>query len=153
MTQIQPPSPSDEEEPSEVEHDTPPTTPGIPQDQIGFSGHVFFWDRATSAANRNDPPPHLPEASKQALDQRPLPQGWEKSRTKRGRQYYIDHNTRTTTFEDPRTLDHYVVPDGRTKRNHPLPPRWEMRYARSGRLYFIDHNTRTTTWHDPRDGR
>ncbi|XP_058838372.1 transcriptional coactivator yorkie isoform X2 [Topomyia yanbarensis] len=31
-----------------------------------------------------------------------LPPGWEQARTQDGRIYYINHNTRTTTWEDPR---------------------------------------------------
>lgn len=151
MTQLQPPSLGDEEEPSGAERGPCATTSGLPQDQIGFTVHIFFWDRTTSVRDSSDPSP-LSQPSEQPLNERQLPQGWEKSRTKTGREYYIDHNTRSTTFQDPRTLDHYVVPDARAKRNDPLPSRWEMRYSRSGRLYFIDHNTRNTTWDDPRDG-
>uniref|UniRef100_A0A3F2Z1W5 WW domain-containing protein n=1 Tax=Anopheles quadriannulatus TaxID=34691 RepID=A0A3F2Z1W5_ANOQN len=31
-----------------------------------------------------------------------LPPGWEQAKTQDGRIYYINHNTRTTTWEDPR---------------------------------------------------
>ncbi|KAI9207551.1 uncharacterized protein BJ171DRAFT_638245 [Polychytrium aggregatum] len=34
----------------------------------------------------------------------PLPDGWQEACTKDGRPYFIDHNTRTTTWSDPRTL-------------------------------------------------
>ena len=37
-------------------------------------------------------------------DEDPLPEGWEARRTNNGRAFYIDHNTRTTTWEDPRRL-------------------------------------------------
>lgn len=32
----------------------------------------------------------------------PLPTGWEMRYTDDGVRYFVDHNTRTTTFEDPR---------------------------------------------------
>lgn len=151
MTQIQPPSDDDDGESSTEPSGTSAATSPLRQEHTGFSGHMFFWDRTTSAGDSSDSPPS-PQPSQQPAGESSLPSGWEKSRTKTGREYYIDHNTHTTTFEDPRTLDHYVIPDARTRRDDPLPPRWEMRYSRSGRLYFIDHNTRTTTWNDPRDG-
>lgn len=34
-----------------------------------------------------------------------LPSGWEISQTKSGRMYFIDHHTRTTTWEDPRSTN------------------------------------------------
>jgi hypothetical protein len=35
-------------------------------------------------------------------DESPLPPGWEKRLTEDGVTYFVDHNTRTTTFQDPR---------------------------------------------------
>ena len=32
----------------------------------------------------------------------PLPSGWEMRLTRQGRVYFVDHNTRTTTWNDPR---------------------------------------------------
>lgn len=31
-----------------------------------------------------------------------LPPGWEMKYTNEGVRYFVDHNTRTTTFKDPR---------------------------------------------------
>lgn len=47
--------------------------------------------------------------------------------------YYVDHNTRSTSWERPQ----------------PLPPGWEVRRDARGRVYYVDHNTRTTTWQRP----
>ncbi|XP_041340043.1 NEDD4-like E3 ubiquitin-protein ligase WWP2 isoform X3 [Pyrgilauda ruficollis] len=74
----------------------------------------------------------------------PLPPGWEK-RQDNGRVYYVNHNTRTTQWEDPRT-------QGRMIQEPPLPPGWEMKYTNESVRYFVDHNTRTTTFKDPRPG-
>ncbi|XP_022240934.1 NEDD4-like E3 ubiquitin-protein ligase WWP1 isoform X2 [Limulus polyphemus] len=63
----------------------------------------------------------------------PLPQGWEVRHTPQGRKYYVDHNTRSTTWERPQ----------------PLPSGWEIRRDNRGRVYYVDHNTRTTTWQRP----
>lgn len=72
-----------------------------------------------------------------------LPPGWEK-RQDNGRVYFVNHNTRTTQWEDPRTQGMIQEP--------PLPPGWEMKYTNEGVRYFVDHNTRTTTFKDPRPG-
>lgn len=36
------------------------------------------------------------------MDEPPLPDGWEIRLTEDGVRYFVDHNTRTTTFQDPR---------------------------------------------------
>ncbi|XP_062856312.1 NEDD4-like E3 ubiquitin-protein ligase WWP2 isoform X2 [Trichomycterus rosablanca] len=72
-----------------------------------------------------------------------VPQGWEK-RQDNGRVYFVNHNTRTTQWEDPRTQGMIQEP--------PLPPGWEMKYTAEGVRYFVDHNSRTTTFKDPRPG-
>ncbi|XP_076358019.1 NEDD4-like E3 ubiquitin-protein ligase WWP2 isoform X1 [Tachypleus tridentatus] len=63
----------------------------------------------------------------------PLPPGWEVRHTPEGLKYYVDHNTRSTTWERPQ----------------PLPSGWEIRRDNRGRVYYVDHNTRTTTWQRP----
>ncbi|XP_053127162.1 NEDD4-like E3 ubiquitin-protein ligase WWP2 isoform X2 [Hemicordylus capensis] len=73
----------------------------------------------------------------------PLPPGWEK-RQDNGRVYYVNHNTRTTQWEDPRTQGMIQEPA--------LPPGWEMKYTSERVRYFVDHQTRTTTFKDPRPG-
>ncbi|PRP81875.1 NEDD4-like E3 ubiquitin-protein ligase WWP1-like [Planoprotostelium fungivorum] len=37
------------------------------------------------------------------MNSRPLPAGWEKRLDNKGRVYFVDHNTKTTTWDDPRT--------------------------------------------------
>lgn len=36
------------------------------------------------------------------LQEDPLPEGWEMRFTDHGVRYFVDHNSRTTTFQDPR---------------------------------------------------
>ncbi|KAH9842411.1 ubiquitin-protein ligase [Rhodofomes roseus] len=90
----------------------------------------------------------------------PLPAGWEERYTPEGRPYYVDHNTRTTTWVDPRrqTIIRVMGPTGQNtalqpqtiSQLGPLPSGWEMRLTSTARVYFVDHNTKTTTWDDPR---
>ncbi|KAF2223411.1 putative ubiquitin-protein ligase [Elsinoe ampelina] len=89
-----------------------------------------------------------------------LPAGWEQRHTPEGRAYFVDHNTRTTTWVDPRRQQ-YIRMYGNNANNSviqqqpvsqlgPLPSGWEMRLTNTARVYFVDHNTKTTTWDDPR---
>ncbi|CED82804.1 ubiquitin-protein ligase [Phaffia rhodozyma] len=89
----------------------------------------------------------------------PIPAGWEQRFTPEGRPYFVDHNTRTTTWVDPRRQTQVrVVDQTGTNRTQPttvsqlgpLPSGWEMRLTSTARVYFVDHNTKTTTWDDPR---
>jgi E3 ubiquitin-protein ligase NEDD4 len=88
-----------------------------------------------------------------------LPGGWEQRHTPEGRAYFVDHNTRTTTWVDPRRQQYirmYGANAGNTIQQQPvsqlgpLPSGWEMRLTNTARVYFVDHNTKTTTWDDPR---
>ena len=85
-----------------------------------------------------------------------LPVGWEERRTADGRPYFVDHHTRTTTWNDPRrtTVTAAAAATTTAIANRaalgPLPSGWEMRMTSTRRIYFVDHNTRTTTWDDPR---
>ena len=76
-------------------------------------------------------------AATPAPAEEPLPPGWEMRYDQYGRRYYVDHNTRSTTWERPQ----------------PLPTGWEMRRDPRGRVYYVDHNTRQTTWQRPNTDR
>ncbi|KAG6039839.1 NEDD4 E3 ubiquitin-protein ligase [Claviceps citrina] len=90
-----------------------------------------------------------------------LPPGWEQRWTPEGRPYFVDHNTRTTTWVDPRRQQYIRMYGGQNSTSGqiqqqpvsqlgPLPSGWEMRLTNTARVYFVDHNTKTTTWDDPR---
>ncbi|KAF2759773.1 putative E3 ubiquitin-protein ligase hula [Pseudovirgaria hyperparasitica] len=89
-----------------------------------------------------------------------LPSGWEQRHTPEGRAYFVDHNTRTTTWVDPRRQQYIRMYGNNAAGNTiqqqpvsqlgPLPSGWEMRLTHTARVYFVDHNTKTTTWDDPR---
>lgn len=87
-----------------------------------------------------------------------LPSGWEQRFTPEGRAYFVDHNTRTTTWVDPRRQQYIrtygpastTIQQQPVSQLGPLPSGWEMRLTNTARVYFVDHNTKTTTWDDPR---
>jgi uncharacterized protein YbdZ (MbtH family) len=76
-----------------------------------------------------------------------LPPGWDMKEGREGRFYFIDHNTKTTTWDDPRedaTKEYLETLSG------PLPAGWEKTETPDGRVYFQDHNNKVSTWVDPR---
>lgn len=89
-----------------------------------------------------------------------LPPGWAMQRAPNGRIFYIDHNTRKTTWRDPRLLHHpsggpsmspEIARSAALSRDlGPLPDGWEERVHQDGRVFYIDHNTKSTQWEDPR---
>lgn len=65
-----------------------------------------------------------------------------------GRIFFIDHNTKTTTWVDPRTGKPSPTTTSTTVRSTrprhddlgPLPDGWEERLHTDGRIFFIDHS-------------
>lgn len=121
---------------------------------------------ATTPSNRSETttpaatgPTQISAGSTTTAGSGSLPNGWEERYTPEGRPYYVDHNTRTTTWVDPRrqTIIRVMGPNGQgsvqpqtISQLGPLPSGWEMRLTSTARVYFVDHNTKTTTWDDPR---
>ncbi|XP_064496945.1 E3 ubiquitin-protein ligase NEDD4-like isoform X2 [Pseudopipra pipra] len=85
-----------------------------------------------------------------------LPPGWEMRIAPNGRPFFIDHNTKTTTWEDPR-LKFPVHLRSKASLNPndlgPLPPGWEERIHLDGRTFYIDHRSQVLVCGDiePRD--
>jgi protein yorkie len=104
------------------------------------------------------PPILSPSGSANNLTDDPLPPGWEKATTLEGRIYFINHITRSTTWEDPRKAQHAQImaavatPQavGTSQQGDILPDGWEQGVTAEGQVYFINHTSRTTSWFDPR---
>ncbi|KAJ1674262.1 hypothetical protein EV182_003640, partial [Spiromyces aspiralis] len=96
-----------------------------------------------------------------------LPPGWEQRVDHAGRIYYVDHNTRTTTWRRPTnpssaSANRPGVGGGypgtvseaqrRQHQNRRLPGAEGSGGTDNslGRPYFVNHLARTTTWDDPR---
>ncbi|XP_077592865.1 E3 ubiquitin-protein ligase NEDD4-like isoform X2 [Stigmatopora nigra] len=104
------------------------------------------------------PSPYSSPKSQHKTQQSFLPPGWEMRIAPNGRPFFIDHNSRTTTWEDPR-LKYPVHMRNKNSMEPgelgPLPhlpeePGWEERIHTDGRTFYIDHNTKNTQWEDPR---
>ncbi|KAI9188211.1 hypothetical protein H9P43_002602 [Blastocladiella emersonii ATCC 22665] len=136
----------------------------LPGEAANGSAAASGSSSAAAAANAQPPAAGAPPTSGLQISnsttegQGPLPAGWESRMTPEGRVYYVDHNTRTTTWVDPRrqqTVRMYnssstTIQQQSVSQLGPLPSGWEMRLTNTGRVYFVDHNTKTTTWDDPR---
>ncbi len=98
---------------------------------------------------------HNSNAEKDQPQHSPLPEGWERRIDPLGRTYYVDRNTRSTTWNRPplnQAVGHQVQ-EGKstTADSGGLPSGWEERYTTlEGRPYYVNHTTRITTWVDPR---
>eukprot|EP01134_Creolimax_fragrantissima_P001928 CFRG1928T1 len=109
-----------------------------------------------------------------SANETPLPAGWEMRSTPEGKVFFVDHNTRETTWSDPRKparspvegttsgegstsgagyLTTPATTRGRANSNPnlgALPPGWEERRTHDGRIFYVNHIERTTQWEDPR---
>uniref|UniRef100_A0A8V0YHP1 E3 ubiquitin-protein ligase n=1 Tax=Gallus gallus TaxID=9031 RepID=A0A8V0YHP1_CHICK len=99
------------------------------------------------------PSPYSSPKPQNKVAQSFLPPGWEMRIAPNSRPFFIDHNTKTTTWEDPR-LKFPVHLRSKASLNPddlgPLPPGWEERIHLDGRMFYIDHNNKITQWEDPR---
>nr|XP_033502253.1 E3 ubiquitin-protein ligase NEDD4-like isoform X5 [Epinephelus lanceolatus] len=104
------------------------------------------------------PSPYSSPKSQPKTQQSFLPPGWEMRIAPNGRPFFIDHNSRVTTWEDPR-LKYPVHMRNKNSMepgelgplpNLPEEPGWEERVHSDGRTFYIDHNTKNTQWEDPR---
>ncbi|KAI1897175.1 hypothetical protein AGOR_G00080510 [Albula goreensis] len=90
----------------------------------------------------------------------PLPENWEMAYTENGEVYFIDHNTKTTSWMDPRTVErpqkpleeceddegvHTEEPDSELE----LPTGWEKIDDPVYGVYYVDHINRKTQYENP----
>uniref|UniRef100_A0A669PKT6 Membrane-associated guanylate kinase, WW and PDZ domain-containing protein 1 n=1 Tax=Phasianus colchicus TaxID=9054 RepID=A0A669PKT6_PHACC len=96
-------------------------------------------------------PQYLPPSAEDNLG--PLPENWEMAYTENGEVYFIDHNTKTTSWLDPRCLSKQQKPleecedDG--KRLKILPAGWEKIEDPVYGVYYVDHINRKTQYENP----
>ncbi|XP_015784242.1 E3 ubiquitin-protein ligase NEDD4-like isoform X3 [Tetranychus urticae] len=117
-------------------------------------------EEPSSSALNNDDSNNNNDDSTASTSAEQLPVGWSMQVAPNGRIFYIDHNTKTTTWIDPRTGKPSPQPRPQVSNNPSvgatiddlgsLPDGWEERVHSDGRIFFIDHNTKTTQWEDPR---
>ncbi|XP_047204565.1 membrane-associated guanylate kinase, WW and PDZ domain-containing protein 1b isoform X5 [Girardinichthys multiradiatus] len=89
----------------------------------------------------------------------PLPDNWEMAYTENGEVYFIDHNTKTTSWLDPRCLDKPQKPLEECEDDEgvhteelddlELPPGWEKIDDPVYGVYYVDHINRKTQYENP----
>ncbi|KAM5302602.1 membrane-associated guanylate kinase, WW and PDZ domain-containing protein 2 isoform 1-T1 [Glossophaga mutica] len=92
----------------------------------------------------DDAKPTKPEESEESD---PLPDNWEMAYTEKGEVYFIDHNTKTTSWLDPR-LAKKAKPPEECKENE-LPYGWEKIDDPIYGTYYVDHINRRTQFENP----
>uniref|UniRef100_A0A8C4EY95 Membrane-associated guanylate kinase, WW and PDZ domain-containing protein 1 n=1 Tax=Dicentrarchus labrax TaxID=13489 RepID=A0A8C4EY95_DICLA len=78
----------------------------------------------------------------------PLPENWEMAYTENGELYFIDHNTKTTSWLDPRCRDKASRPLEECDDDE-LPPGWERIEDPVYGVYYVDHINRKTQYENP----
>uniref|UniRef100_A0A3B3WWE2 Membrane-associated guanylate kinase, WW and PDZ domain-containing protein 1 n=1 Tax=Poecilia mexicana TaxID=48701 RepID=A0A3B3WWE2_9TELE len=89
----------------------------------------------------------------------PLPDNWEMAYTETGEVYFIDHNTKTTSWLDPRCLDKPQKPLEECEDDEgvhteelddlELPHGWEKIDDPVYGVYYVDHINRKTQYENP----
>ncbi|XP_074692023.1 membrane-associated guanylate kinase, WW and PDZ domain-containing protein 1 isoform X13 [Strix aluco] len=104
-------------------------------------------------------PQYLPPSAEDNLG--PLPENWEMAYTENGEVYFIDHNTKTTSWLDPRCLNKQQKPLEECEDDEEgvhteeldseleLPAGWEKIEDPVYGVYYVDHINRKTQYENP----
>ncbi|XP_075794644.1 membrane-associated guanylate kinase, WW and PDZ domain-containing protein 1 isoform X16 [Pelodiscus sinensis] len=104
-------------------------------------------------------PQYLPPSAEENLG--PLPENWEMAYTENGEVYFIDHNTKTTSWLDPRCLNKQQKPLEECEDDEEgvhteeldseleLPAGWEKIEDPVYGVYYVDHINRKTQYENP----
>uniref|UniRef100_A0A673KPD1 Membrane-associated guanylate kinase, WW and PDZ domain-containing protein 1 n=1 Tax=Sinocyclocheilus rhinocerous TaxID=307959 RepID=A0A673KPD1_9TELE len=133
----------------------------VPEMNSSFTGQQRADLFAFPSQNTHTHPGYPTEEEPQG----PLPENWEMAYTESGEVYFIDHNTKTTSWIDPRCLDKPEKPleecedDGMDMwltenvfcfASFPeLPTGWEKIDDPVYGVYYVDHVNRKTQYENP----
>ncbi|XP_051957324.1 membrane-associated guanylate kinase, WW and PDZ domain-containing protein 1-like isoform X4 [Xyrauchen texanus] len=127
------------------EPDDHPSVPPFPRDQvIPYGLHITSASTTESSQNTHTHPSHPTEEDPLG----PLPDNWEMAYTENGEVYFIDHNTKTTSWIDPRCLDKPQKPLEECEDDE-LPTGWEKIDDPVYGVYYVDHINRKTQYENP----
>uniref|UniRef100_A0A8C6TPK1 Membrane associated guanylate kinase, WW and PDZ domain containing 2b n=1 Tax=Neogobius melanostomus TaxID=47308 RepID=A0A8C6TPK1_9GOBI len=90
-------------------------------------------------------PAKVPDPNEEELG--PLPDNWEMAYTEKGEVYFIDHNTKTTSWLDPRLAKKAKPPEECNEDE--LPYGWEKIDDPIYGSYYVDHINRRTQFENP----
>ncbi|XP_017285459.1 membrane-associated guanylate kinase, WW and PDZ domain-containing protein 1b isoform X11 [Kryptolebias marmoratus] len=143
---------------SELDEVHPPLRPYAPrQSDLSYAGTTPSPSATTESTQQSHshlshPPQEDPLG--------PLPDNWEMAYTENGEVYFIDHNTKTTSWLDPRSLDKPQKPLEESEDDEgvhteeldndlELPPGWEKIDDPVYGVYYVDHINRKTQYENP----
>ncbi|XP_071349083.1 membrane-associated guanylate kinase, WW and PDZ domain-containing protein 1b isoform X3 [Trachinotus anak] len=145
----------DSSELDEIHHSVRPFAPH--QSDPSYAGTTPSPPATTESTQQthshlSHPPPEDPLG--------PLPDNWEMAYTENGEVYFIDHNTKTTSWIDPRCLDKPQKPLEECEDDEgvhteeldndlELPPGWEKIDDPVYGVYYVDHINRKTQYENP----
>ncbi|XP_056357104.1 membrane-associated guanylate kinase, WW and PDZ domain-containing protein 1 isoform X19 [Oenanthe melanoleuca] len=134
------------------EHSTQTLREAAPASALERHTHVPTTDPSQSL------PQYLPPSAEDSLG--PLPDNWEMAYTENGEVYFIDHNTKTTSWLDPRCLNKQQKPLEECEDDEgvhteeldselELPAGWEKIEDPVYGVYYVDHINRKTQYENP----
>ncbi|XP_076840136.1 membrane-associated guanylate kinase, WW and PDZ domain-containing protein 3a isoform X2 [Brachyhypopomus gauderio] len=129
----------------EEEEDRPVLVNGLADHREGAEWRRTVPSYAQSGAGGVDPRPWSTAARDES--QEPLPASWEMAYTETGMVYFIDHNTKTTTWLDPRLAKKAKPPE--KCEDGELPYGWEKIEDPQYGTYYVDHISQKTQFENP----
>ncbi|KAJ8262459.1 hypothetical protein GJAV_G00166720 [Gymnothorax javanicus] len=110
------------------------------------AGEAPPFSPSEAARDEGEPPPSPPKPDDND-DLGPLPDNWEMAYTEKGEVYFIDHNTKTTSWLDPRLAKKAKPPE--ECKEEELPYGWEKIDDPVYGSYYVDHINRRTQFENP----
>ncbi|XP_034389640.1 membrane-associated guanylate kinase, WW and PDZ domain-containing protein 3 [Cyclopterus lumpus] len=128
----------------EDDDERPPLVNGLPELKEGAD-----WRKAVPSYNQSSSSMDFRTWSSLPRDDslEPLPLNWEMAYTETGMVYFIDHNTKTTTWLDPRLAKKAKPPE--KCEDGELPYGWEEIDDPQYGTYYVDHINQKTQFENP----
>uniref|UniRef100_A0A6I8QL58 Membrane-associated guanylate kinase, WW and PDZ domain-containing protein 1 n=1 Tax=Xenopus tropicalis TaxID=8364 RepID=A0A6I8QL58_XENTR len=118
-------------------------TINLSQDKVPPAARILPTFPITEASQNL---PHYLPPDEESLG--PLPDNWEMAFTENGEVYFIDHNTKTTSWLDPRCLNKQQKPLEECEDDE-LPAGWEKIEDPVYGVYYVDHINKKTQYENP----
>uniref|UniRef100_A0AAQ6AIX5 Membrane-associated guanylate kinase, WW and PDZ domain-containing protein 3 n=1 Tax=Amphiprion ocellaris TaxID=80972 RepID=A0AAQ6AIX5_AMPOC len=126
----------------EEEDERPPMVNGLAEHKDKAE-----WRKTVPSYNQSAGAMDLRVWNTQDESQEPLPKNWEMAYTETGMVYFIDHNSKTTTWLDPR-LAKKAKPPEKCEEGE-LPYGWEKIEDPQYGTYYVDHINQKTQFENP----
>uniref|UniRef100_A0A669C8W8 Membrane-associated guanylate kinase, WW and PDZ domain-containing protein 3 n=1 Tax=Oreochromis niloticus TaxID=8128 RepID=A0A669C8W8_ORENI len=126
----------------EEEEERPPLVNGLTEHKDKAE-----WRKTVPSYNQSAGAMDLRVWNTEDESQEPLPKNWEMAYTETGMVYFIDHNSKTTTWLDPRLAKKAKPPEKCDEGE--LPYGWEKIEDPQFGTYYVDHINQKTQFENP----